>query len=161
LPPLPPPDPAVLAPELEQPARVSRAASRAASSAVTAAVTIQRLWNRLWLLHTPKAIGCISRIRDFGAPPMVNAGNRTLQGPVRVRRPDRPKLWVWEEAVAAPLPYPRRLPGGGCRRKTACWPSGRNGTRKSPFFRRGRMRLRWGPRSRIPLQSESDRCSEA
>src|ERR1035441_1086693 len=80
LPPLPPPD-AVLAPELEQPFR--------ASSAVTAAVRIQKLWNRLWLSHTPKAIGCIGRIRDLGAAPMVNGVNHTPQGLARACRRDR------------------------------------------------------------------------
>src|ERR1039457_3695985 len=80
LPPLPPPD-AVLAPELEQPFR--------ASSAVTAAVRIQKLWNRLWPSHTPEAIGCIGRIRDFGANPMVKVTIRPLQGLERVQAPKK------------------------------------------------------------------------
>src|ERR1017187_3723648 len=81
-PPLPPPDDAAgLAPELEQPFRIS--------SAVTAAVRIQKLWNRFWPSHTPKAIGCIGRIRDFGANPMVKVTIRTLQGLGRVQAPKK------------------------------------------------------------------------
>src|ERR1035438_9830710 len=91
---------------------------------------------------------------------MVKVTIRRLQGLERVRHRNPPKPWAWAAGVRAPLRYPKRLPGGGRRRKTACWLSGRNGTRKSPFFRPGRMRLRWGPQFRIRLQSESDRCSE-
>jgi hypothetical protein len=94
-----------------------------------------------------------------GGIPHLNVTPIRPQWPFRGAFLELFRVWVWVAEGPAPLPNRSNPLDGGRRRKTAYWPSGRNGTGRSSSVPPGRRGFRKGPESRISPRCGSGRCS--